>query len=75
MRNDFSLYSCKMTYIKEMIEDEMNACMELAESAAFVEGLQERLREREVSMERMKGEYAVELENIERHCKEFIAQF
>lgn len=55
MRNDSSLYSCKMTYIKEMIEDEMNACMELAESAAFVEGLQERLREREASMERMKG--------------------
>lgn len=59
MRNDASLYSCKMAYIKEMIEDEMNACAELAESAVFVEELQEKLRERDIAIEKMKNEYAV----------------
>lgn len=75
MRNDSSLYSCKMKYIKEVIEDEMNACNELAENAAFVEGLHEKLKEREYCIERMKTEYAVELENIEHHCRELITQY
>lgn len=61
MRNDPSLYACKMKYIHEIIEEEINSCSQLEESLAISEALQEKLKEREVNMERIKQDYAVEL--------------
>jgi hypothetical protein len=61
MRNDPSLYACKMKYIQEIIEEEVNGCSQLEESLAISEALQEKLKEREAAMERIKQDYAVEL--------------
>lgn len=74
MRNDSSLYACKIKYIQEIIEEEMNSCSQLEESFHLAETLQEKLREREMCIEKMKNEYAIELENIEHHCRELILE-
>ena len=53
------LYACKMKYIQELIEEEMDSCVQLEESLIVSENLQEKLRERESCIERMKNEYAI----------------
>ena len=48
-----------MKYIQELIEEEMDSCVQLEESLIVSENLQEKLRERESFIERMKNEYAI----------------
>jgi len=48
-----------MKYIQELIEEEMDSCVQLEESLIVSENLQEKLRERESCIERMKNEYAI----------------
>jgi hypothetical protein len=50
----------------------VNSCSQLEESIALSEALQEKLKDREVCIERMKQDYAVELENIDHQCRELI---
>jgi hypothetical protein len=46
MRNDSSLYACKMKNIQEIIQEELNSYSQLEESLELTEELQEKLKDR-----------------------------